>query len=368
LPLRKYEEFINKTERSKLFRQLLQEGYLSFNVFPACAERNPEAELPPDCLAAIEKAEKGHAILYKYPRFNGVYIIYKKLHHLLNESNENGKPKVIKLTRDLRKISTRNQLTYAILSVILNYQKKYLESGNLLHLRPLTGQMIKEMTKEKCYLMNNCVISRLIKNKTIMLPRGDIVYLKDLIPSGKDLYKIYVRNIKVSLGDREIQRIIKRRHRMSVSRRSICQARKELGIPSWGKPCLPAGRRGKKPYCQFALNLFSAFYPLERKAINRYAPESPGVYELCIDESKIAYPKRKSGKFYLGSAKNIKKRLKDHLNPNHKNSDLAKFIKYYKCFFRYASVTKEGRKLEKRVYDLFVETYGASPMGNKLSP
>lgn len=334
-----------------------------FKEFPDSKVYDNNLKLPPDCIGSIKNSK----IFYAHPRFNGRYIAHREL----AKSNERQKPKIEDLLRQLRKISTRNQLTHTILSVVIEYQAEYLAGQNLLGLRPLTGQAIKVMAEKKCDLINNCVISRLIKNKTIMLPWGEIIYLKDLIPGKKKMYKKYIKDVvqkeysldkfRQPLNDSKIKKVLKKRYGISVNRRSVCQARKELGISSWRK-------RRKKLYCQLALRIFSTFYPLGGKAINRYAPESPGVYELCINRNELAYPKRKSGKFYIGSAQNIKKRLMSHLNPNHKNANIAGYIKKDSCFFRFAGRAKTWRKLEKQLYDLFRETYGASPIGNKLSP
>jgi len=71
--------------------------------------------------------------------------------------------------------------------------------------------------------------------------------------------------------------------------------------------------------------------------------------------------------FYIGSAKDIRKRLKGHLGQN-RNSGIKEALKDYNCFYRYVLFQKDWRKEEKRLYDLFVQTYGRGPRCNMVNP
>lgn len=98
------------------------------------------------------------------------------------------------------------------------------------------------------------------------------------------------------------------------------------------------------------------------------APTSPGLYELHLTDGRIEYPKGTSQIFYIGSAKNLRKRLLDHLSKSSKNNGIKRLIMEKSCVFRYLQVHKGWIREEKSFYNLFVTTFGAPPVCNHVSP
>lgn len=134
-----------------------------------------------------------------------------------------------------------------------------------------------------------------------------------------------------------------------------------MGIPS------AARRLCGYQYPPLSTN-FSVLYPLTVASIHNNAPASSGVYEFRLRKKEIEYPHGKGKVIYIGSAKNLKKRLKEHVRPNNKNGHIKHFLKKMNCSFRYIPFSKDWKKEEGRLYHLFINTYGASPKCNQVRP
>ncbi len=126
-------------------------------------------------------------------------------------------------------------------------------------------------------------------------------------------------------------------------------------------------KRNGYVYYTLAAN-FSQLYPFTSPSVESNAPACPGVYELCLDGSGIEYPSGCCQTFYIGSAKNIRKRLLSHLSLNGKNGGIQTFIKERNCAFRYLGVPQGWVQEEEKAYSLFISTYGDSTLCNHVSP
>jgi len=103
-------------------------------------------------------------------------------------------------------------------------------------------------------------------------------------------------------------------------------------------------------------------------SIDKNAEENSGVYELSLANKEIKYENDRTGTFYIGSAKNLRKRLKEHLRAKNRNGKIRKILKSNKCLFKYVVFRKDWKKEEKRLYKLFLSTFHSPPRCNKVSP
>lgn len=296
-----------------------------------------------------------------------------------------------KLLHKLRRISSRNKITHEILKAVIKHQVGYFRSGNPLDLLPLRQVQLSNwlnspITNHKSFhravrvkglpinYIDNSVISRIISGKSIITPLGEKIPLPHLFPTQKEINKRLIKEfldkeaqdlesgeIKRPASDREIRDNLRRKYYLDISRHSVSTCRQELGIPA-----SPRRIYGYK-YPPLLVN-FSLFYSLEVETVNNNAPCSSGVYELRLDNIEIKYPIGSTSVIYIGSGKNIRKRLKDHLRPGSKNGSMKEFLKKHKCLFRYILLSKGWKEEEKRLYDLFVSTYGSPPRCNKIHP
>ncbi|MCL0081814.1 hypothetical protein M1N89_01110 [Dehalococcoidia bacterium] len=62
--------------------------------------------------------------------------------------------------------------------------------------------------------------------------------------------------------------------------------------------------------------------PFTSSSVKNNAPRRPGVYELRLDNAKIDYPNGSCEILYIGSGRNLRKRLLSHLSPNTKNGGI----------------------------------------------
>jgi DNA-directed RNA polymerase specialized sigma54-like protein len=81
------------------------------------------------------------------------------------------------------------------------------------------------------------VLNRLIANKSVQLPWGLEAPLKVFVPSAKAILRDHLYQMAVEspeLSDEALRRELKRRYGAELSRRSIAQYRKELGLGGTG--------------------------------------------------------------------------------------------------------------------------------------
>ena len=381
LPLGKYKNFIEAVRNSSLFDRLSikVERLSRTRISDKAKERSSKV------LAEIIRTGNGFSIRYTYEGFNIRYLVDTKkflecINHVdasVSQKRYSTTEEASRLLHKLRRISSRNKITHEILTAVIKHQVGYFRSGNPLDLIPLSQVQLSNWlnsSNTNGNYFDNSVISRIISGKSIITPFGDEIPLGSLFPTQKEINKKLIKEfldkevqdlesceIKRPASDREIRDNLRRKYHLHISRRSVSTCRQELGIPA-------SSRRiyGYK-YPPLSVN-FSLFYSLEVESVNNNAPCSSGVYELRLDNTEIKYPLGSTSVIYIGSGRNIRKRLKDHLRPGSKNGSMKEFLKKHKCLFRYILLLKGWKEEEKRLYDLFVSTYGSPPRCNKVHP
>jgi len=166
--------------------------------------------------------------------------------------------------------------------------------------------------------------------------------------------------LKVAYNDRKIAEKVKAISGIDISRRTIGQCRKELGISN-------SYRRIKTYYPPISFD-YSCFFPFNGQSVKRNVPKKSGVYELSTDSLEIEYPKGKSKVFYLGSTKDIEKRLLEHLGFSGRNGGIKNFCKDYSCLFRYKLCSENWNKKERELYNNFIMSFGRAPECNNIKP
>jgi len=358
--------FLRQNDKNEVFRQswgtypdkssIIIVKHLSKTKIP-CEKINKSSEI----VAAVVKAAKGFSIRYVYEGFNKTYTVC-------------GTPSP-KLFYKLRRISSRNELTHRIILGIIEHQKKFLSTDDSIDLAPFSQvDLAKWLNGNKSPKIDISWISRLVNRLSVILPSGEERILKSFFPTQRDVNKRLIKQIldqenedidsgriKGPLTDSQIRARLESKYRVKLSRHSIALCRKDMGIP-------PAKRRfsGYK-YPPLSVN-FSLLYPLTVESVQSNAPASPGVYEFRLKGKEIEYLNSRTAVIYIGSAKNLKKRLKEHLRANNRNGHIRHFLKKFDCSFRYIQFLKNWGAEEGRLYNLFVITYGAPPKCNRIRP
>ena len=166
--------------------------------------------------------------------------------------------------------------------------------------------------------------------------------------------------LKVAYNDRKIAEKVKAISGIDISRRTVGQCRKELGVAD-------SYRRIKTYYPPISFD-YSCFFPFNGQSVKRNVPKKSGVYELSTDSLEIEYPKGKSKVFYLGSTKDIEKRLLEHLGFSGRNGGIKNFCKDYSCLFRYKLCSEDWNKKERELYNNFIMSFGRAPECNNIKP
>ncbi|MFH1082375.1 MAG: hypothetical protein V1751_03190 [Pseudomonadota bacterium] len=295
-----------------------------------------------------------------------------------NKQIQNPKSKIDGFLHKLRRISSRNELTYQVLKGIIEHQGEYLRTGNPADLVPLTQLDLANASSSGNRKIDNSWISRLIRGLRVLTPSGEENALKFFFPSQKQVNKLFIKGlldrerrnilsgrIKEPYSDDQIREMLPK---SSLSLRSVAQCRHEMGIPS-------ARRRISGCMYPSLWANFSGLYPLAVESVRTNAPAGPGIYELRLKGHGIEYPNGKTPIIYIGGSGNIKKRLRDHLGQGNKNGRIRDFLRKQGCSFRYIRFSTPyfcksagWREKERELYKSFVATYGLAPECNRVRP
>ena len=389
LPLTKYETVIEKVESSPMFTQLWP-GIVSTNLFPRAQGLEPARVLTPNAVGQLRKDEEGFCVSYRHPGLAREYLIDEEGMRRWRQSQSlstGDEGEIQALRRQLRLINTRNRLTHMILMGIAEHQGAYLTSGDALHLRPLSQVALAEWIRSemqgdsrflppgsKLELVDNSMISRLTRNVSVLSPQGQDMPLRDFFPSTRDVLKRLIEaildeekeqirrgDIERAYTDEEIKERLKERFGVSVSRRTVSACRQGMRVPS-------SYTRNSNHTYPPRLARFSFHYPLNVASVKASAPQVPGVYEMSLAKVEVDYPLCSSGVVYIGSAKNLRRRLRDHLRPGSKNGDLRALLDSHGCSFRYILVRGDLREAEKELCQSFSAAYGSLPRCNRIRP
>ncbi|MGR3317347.1 MAG: GIY-YIG nuclease family protein [Candidatus Anammoxibacter sp.] len=402
IPVKRHKNIIKEVENSSLFKKLLQDKntgkdknlYIVARLLSNAPVYDGTFETP-DVVAQIFGSSKGFSIRYVYEGFNRIYTTHGNLDSNLILSGEHSEANLL---HKLKRISSRNELTHRIIEGIIEHQMKFLNTCEPIDLKSLSqvqlaGWINKRQTSWQyavgslqiayCHLPSevcNTWISRIVNGHSVIIPSGEEMTLRSFFPTQKDIKKSLIKQVLDkendsvlarkcgALTDSQIRGKIEKEYGVSISTFTVCQCRKDMGIP-------PAKKRtsGNK-YPPLSAN-FSLIYPLTRDSTQNNAPASPGIYEIQLKNNVIKYPNGIASVIYIGRTKNIRKRIKEHMRVNNKNSKLSEFVKEFDCSFRYVSFSephsrKNGnlRAEERKLYELFVTTYGVSPECNRVIP
>jgi len=367
---------VERVEASPMFRQLWPE-VISTTVFPRAQEMECAGDLAPNAIGQLQEDQAGFCVSYRHVRLAREYNLDEgkmrrwQQRHLPTGKDEANNVQV--LLRQLWHINTRNKLTHMVLMGIAEHQRSYLRSGDIRRLRPLSQVALARRIRDEVQ-GDNSMISRLIRDMSVLGPQGLEIPVRDLLPSTRNIHKRLIEaiieeekdqirrgKIKRAYSDKEIKEKLKDQYGVSISRRTVSVCRRELRIPS------SYTRNSNHAYPPRGVRL-SFHYPLNVDSVKAGAPEVPGIYEISLADMKIDYPLCPSEVVYIGSAKNLKKRLTDHLRPGSKNTDLKGLLNNHRAVFRYVVSPNGARTEEKRLCQCFIMAYGALPRCNRIKP
>lgn len=282
-------------------------------------------------------------------------------------------PPATSLLQQLRAVNSRNHLTTGLLRALARLQRDFLKTHDPLTLKALTlGELADQINADPCcpVTADASRLSRLMRHLSLVLKNGQVILASALCPRPRELHRHYVDRVirdeqaklaqhatTVALSDEAIALDVLERFGAVLSRRTVTNIRRELGIPC-------SRGRGMSEGYMGATHGFSTLQPLSREVVRSAAPTVGGVYELhaCANDT------RRAGAIYIGSAGDLRKRLLDHLRGAGTNACLAAHITDGRVWFRYRHVAHRWREAEKQVYRAFQDTFGERPACNRMSP
>lgn len=282
-------------------------------------------------------------------------------------------PAVGSLLQQMRTINSRNLLTISLLRALGRLQRAFLETRDPLALKALAlDELAAGINADAlCPIAADASrLSRLMRHLTLGLADGEVVMAPTLCPRPRELHRRYVDSVvraeqtallehanTDALSDDAIAQAVLERYGMVLSRRTVANVRRDLGIPC-------SRRRGANDGYLGATHGFSPLQLLAREVVRTAAPAVGGVYELHARGPDA----RRAGVIYIGSAGDLRKRLMDHLRGAGTNTCLAAHVADGRVWFRYRPVVHRWRETERQVYRAFRESFGDRPACNRMSP
>ena len=263
----------------------------------------------------------------------------------------------------LKLINTRNELSHHVVAGLLDYQREFWNTGKESDIKALTLKQFISLFPHR--RLDQSRLSRLVRTITLQnhvgihpFGNGTSVCLRKLFVSNRRVLAHTIKEIIAQTDkvrtDKDIQTILREVHGISLSVRTICNCRKLLNIPRYKE-------RAAHYYGRDIA--FSNYVKLSEKKFHRI-PAEPGVYELSIS-AKFDYARHKSEVIYIGSSRDLRKRIASYSGNGVKNGRLSQFLKKHEVFVRFHRI-EHYRALEKALLKNFKENYGELPKCNSL--
>lgn len=253
-------------------------------------------------------------------------------------------------------INTRNRFSIHILRSLLDYQRDFWFSSRESDLVPLTFKQFMSLYPHQ--YLDQSRLSRLAPNLFVKMPQQEVINLGHLFLSKKRWHSYHIREIinasDENLKDRDLQKLLAKQG-IYISLRSICNCRKLLSIPNYEE---------RSYHYYYGKNMrFGNYMALSERRFHRIKEES-GIYELSVP-FKINYCKNRSNIVYIGSSKNLRKRIASYSGSRVKNRRLGELINNHEVFVRFC-YDERHVELEKRLLNNFRTNYGEFPKANIL--
>ena len=141
--------------------------------------------------------------------------------------------RIEKLLKRVEFADKRKTTLYRALEILISVQAEYLRTGDPALRRPLS-----QRTLAKNLEVDPSVLNRMVSNKSLEMPWGVEAPMTALLPSAKrvNLDRLYeLAAERPGLSDEALRAALKERHGIELSRRSVAQYRKDLGLGAAGR-------------------------------------------------------------------------------------------------------------------------------------
>ena len=328
-------------------------------------------------LGCIVHEDGGPAFLYRSEAFVRQYEVNScALDAFLAREQPSQSVNAKKLIGRLRLVNTRNRLTDALVSLLMEQQADYFRTEEPARLHPLPQTEVARRLQGTCGIpgADRSRISRLIRGLSIELPWGQKLSLQSLCPRAREVHRHLVSHVvrreqallvqgslDAPLTDSEVAQWISTHFGQRVSRRAVAYVRRQLGVPSYRE------RMAGRGYLA-ATSGFTPLLPFTMQTVQANVGGEPGIYEV----RRVGVPPGEGNEadavIYVGSTVNLRKRLLDHLRGDNSSELLQEQLREGELSFRFRIIHEGWRDMERVVYHAYCQTFGKPPVCNRMRP
>jgi len=207
---------------------------------------NNEPGAPIEMFSSVAgiQMESGKAVLAFFNReiWKGRYRVdEKKRDMVLASLGRKEAAQANRLLTELEFLELRKSTLYRLLELAIKTQNEFLASGEQDRRKPLTQKSVAAELN-----VHPSVLNRLISNKSVQLPWGLEAPLKAFMPSRKQIMRNHLYELAIQnpgLSDEGLRHGMRNIHGTLLSRRSVAQYRKDLGLSGSASRCCGVDQR-----------------------------------------------------------------------------------------------------------------------------
>ncbi|RBQ32131.1 hypothetical protein CRU92_04950 [Arcobacter sp. FW59] len=257
----------------------------------------------------------------------------------------------------LLNINIVNESRFYVINYLLNLQKGFLDTNHFFNMKIICKEeFINNYKKIYNRYLDKSILSRILTNIYYLFNKS-IHKISHLIPKNRFIYSIYIKdiinnNFGVLKSDNDIANILYEKYGIKLTRRVVCDIRNQYLIP----------KIREIDVLQIS-KFFSSKKVLNKKNISLLSNNIQGVYEISSNKD-IIYPFLKNKVIYIGSSKNLKKRLKTYTTKYVHIEEIKNILeKGDVLYFRFFK-SFEYRDFERKIINHFIYFYGDLPKLN----
>lgn len=261
----------------------------------------------------------------------------------------------------LLNINIKNETIFKVVTLLFKIQKTFLYTNYYQDINIITRKdFVNEYIQKNNTYLDTSILCKILNNVKYLY-NNNLQKLSKLIPKKSYIYSLYIKdlinsNLYSLKNDLELSQILLSKYNIKIERRKVCEIRNKYFIP----------KIEKRIKFNFYLH-HEKFYDEKRK-LNKnnlflLNKNIKGVYELSSSIIK-KYPFSKNNIIYIGSSKNIKKRLLTYTSKTaHSNNIKTYFKKNEEIYFRIIK-TLDYKEFEMHFINSFIDINGELPKLN----
>ncbi|MBC8147904.1 MAG: hypothetical protein H8E98_07980 [Bacteroidetes bacterium] len=229
MKLDKFNKLIQNVEHSHWFKKGLFYGIITKNYYPYS---NNDLYSKSNNIGQFTN----NGFVFSCKEFAVEYNVAKIDHKKVNRENISELLYSKRLL--LNHISDRNRITWRLLNLLASRQQSFIQSCNSFK---LVLQPYKTILKDLKMIypneyMDSSIISRIVKEKNVILMNGEMIQLNQLFPKASYCIGLRIRKVvfehKNMWSDTDIQKALSEKYDINISTRYVAYCRNAMGIPS----------------------------------------------------------------------------------------------------------------------------------------